>query len=137
MWQSGLIYGFIERDGVNAALVNQEPGTFLLRLSERHAGSFAIGYVIDDPDPEKRVRHYLIRPEDLFGGKKSLPEFLNECAQFSKFLQVSFDFNVGHPKYRIIEKESALEAYGVKRMNPEVPKNGYDNSLLGGGVQRN
>ena len=104
MWQSGYIYGFIEREGVNAALINQQPGTFLIRLSERHPGSFAIGYVIEDNDPDKRVRHYLVRNEDLFGGKKSLPEFLMECPQFSKFLVVSFEFN-GGAKHRIVGKK--------------------------------
>jgi len=136
MWQIGLIYGFIERDEVNAALVNQEPGTFLIRLSERNPGTFAIGYVIEDSNPEKRVRHYLIKPEDLFGGKKSLPEFLVECPQFSKFLQVQFDWNSSNPRYRIIDKDSALEPFGVKKIIQDAPKNGYDGSLIGGSSLR-
>lgn len=130
MWQSGLIYGFISREGVNAALVNQEPGTFLIRLSERHPGTFAVGYTIDEFDPEKRVRHYLIRPEDVYGARKTLPDFLMENPQFSKFL-VIHDFVSGSPKHRIVDKELVLEQYGAKHVTPDIPPNGYDNSLVG------
>jgi hypothetical protein len=45
----------------------------MIRFSERHPGTFAVGYVIDDNDPNTRVRHYLIRPEDVYGAKKTLP----------------------------------------------------------------
>lgn len=89
--------------------MNQEVGTFLIRFSERHPGTFAIGYVINESDPgernekinslEQRVRHYLIKPEDVHQ-KKTLPDFLMECAQFSKFLQVSYDLNTGNAKHR-------------------------------------
>jgi hypothetical protein len=54
-----LIYGFISREGVHAALVEQQVGTFLIRFSERHPGTFAVGYVINDSDPEKRFLEYL------------------------------------------------------------------------------
>lgn len=60
MWQSGLIYGFISRYQVDEALKNEEPGTFLIRFSERFPGLFAVGYKIDDPDPEKRYEYVII-----------------------------------------------------------------------------
>lgn len=115
---------------MTALLVNQEVGTFLIRFSERHPGTFAIGYVIDDSDPEKRVRHYLIRPEDVSPPKKLLPDFLMECPQFSRFLQVSYDLQTGTPKHRTIPKEIVLEPYGAKVPSPEQPVNGYDPSLV-------
>jgi hypothetical protein len=74
MWQAGLIYPFTGRDTITAALQNQDPGVFLVRLSERVAGSFTVAYTIDGAPPEQRVRHYLLRPEDVHS-KKSLPEF--------------------------------------------------------------
>lgn len=141
-------------------MVNQEPGTFLIRLSESNPGTFAVGYTIDDPEPEKRVRyvqhklfilmsrHYLIRPEDVYGAKKTLPDFLMENPQFSKFL-VIHDFGSGIPKHRIVDKviqvckpiptdlqELVLEPYGAKQSTtPGVPPNGYDKSLIGKAVK--
>jgi hypothetical protein len=130
MWQNGLIFGFFSREAVTAALVKQPVGVFLIRLSESTPGTFAIGYTIDETDPEKRVRHYLVKQEDVHA-TKSLPDFLIECSQFSKFLQVTYDVVSGNPKIRIVEKELALEAYGAKRTLPETSPNGYDPSLVG------
>lgn len=53
-----LIYGFLTRVDVNNALMGQEPGTFLLRFSERHSGQFGIAYVAMEP-PHK-IKHYLV-----------------------------------------------------------------------------
>ena len=47
-----------------------------------------VGYKVEDPDPSKAVRHYLIRPEDLAGTKKALPDFLAEQVAFTNVLQV-------------------------------------------------
>lgn len=44
LWKSGLIYGFIAKDAVHRALSNERPGSFLVRFSENHAGSFAVAY---------------------------------------------------------------------------------------------
>jgi hypothetical protein len=60
------------------------------------------------------VRHYLIRPEDVYGAKKTLPDFLMECDQFSKFLQVSYDLQGGSARHKIIDKTVVLEPYGAK-----------------------
>jgi hypothetical protein len=76
---------------------------------------FAVGYKIEDPDPTKCVRHYLIRytpmisalfhselffnvawhhlprrPDDTAGAKKTLPDFLAEQPAFVSVLQVRF-----------------------------------------------
>jgi hypothetical protein len=102
----------------------------MIRFSERHPGTFAVGYVIDEDNPDTRVRHYLIRPEDVYGAKKTLPDFLMESSQFNKFL-VIYDFVSGKPKHRIVEKELVLEQYGAKKPMPEKPVNGYDPSLFG------
>jgi hypothetical protein len=44
LWKSGLVYGFIAKDAVHRALSNERPGSFLVRFSENHAGSFAVAY---------------------------------------------------------------------------------------------
>lgn len=38
LWTTGILLGFINRQDVNNALYGHEPGTFLIRFSERHAG---------------------------------------------------------------------------------------------------
>jgi EF-hand fold domain/STATa Immunoglobulin-like domain len=133
MWQSGLIYPFTGRDQISAALQQQETGVFLVRLSERVAGSFIVAYTIDVEEhvPTERVRHYLLKPEDVHP-KKSLPEFLIECPQFMKLLQVSFDELSGAVRHRIVDKELVLEPFGTKkpRRAKAQDTHGYDVQLI-------
>jgi len=129
MWQHGLIYGYVPRDTVNAALVNQDVGTFLIRLSESNPGTFAIGYVIDETDPDKRVRHYLITKDDVWAPKKTLPDFLADSPQFQKFLQINYEIT-GLEKHRIVDKELVLETYNAKKQPTDQPASGYDHTLL-------
>eukprot|EP01117_Protostelium_nocturnum_P010857 TRINITY_DN3916_c0_g1_i3.p1 TRINITY_DN3916_c0_g1~~TRINITY_DN3916_c0_g1_i3.p1 ORF type:complete len:582 (+),score=189.80 TRINITY_DN3916_c0_g1_i3:195-1940(+) len=132
MWQQGLIYGYVPRESVTAALMNQQVGTFLIRMSESNPGAFAIGYVINESDPEKRVRHYLIKNEDVWGPKKTLPDFLMESNQFAHFLRISFDLGSGIEKHQIIGKDIVLEnQFGivVKKEN-NAPISGYDPNLM-------
>jgi len=84
-----LLYGFMGREDVNAALFNQEPGTFIIRFSERFAGQFAIAYIGNEA-PNK-IKHYLVQPNDTAAAKKTLPDFLDECRQFTKLLVLSYD----------------------------------------------
>lgn len=121
MWQSGLIYGFISRFQVDEALKNEEAGTFLIRFSERHAGLFAVGYKIDD----MHVRHYLVRPDDTAGAKKTLPDFLAECNQFNRILQLTIEPVTGEPRLRNFPKDVVLEPYYSKRDALQAT-NGYD-----------
>ncbi|KYQ91411.1 transcriptional repressor [Tieghemostelium lacteum] len=125
MWQSGLIYGFISRQSVEEALRNEEQGTFLIRFSERHAGHFAVGYRVDDPDPEKRIRHYLVKADDTAGAKKTLPDFLSECPLFNKILQLTIDVQTAEPRLRNFPKDVVLEPYYSKRETLPAT-NGYD-----------
>jgi len=129
MWQQGLIYGFIPRETVNSILLQCDIGTYLIRFSERHAGTFAVGYVIDEPNLDDRIRHYLIKPEDVFAGKKTLPEFLQESHMLLKALQIRFDQN-GTLTHRVMDKSLALEQYGAKRPGVQQPINGYDPKLV-------
>lgn len=149
---------------MDEALKNEEPGTFLIRFSERHAGLFAVGYKIDDnvcplyfttalfllfdprglyeenslqvrfmmlisllqsQDPEKRVRHYLVRPDDTAGAKKTLPDFLAECAQFNRILQLTIEPVSGEPRLRNFPKDVVLEPYYSKRESI-LTTDGYD-----------
>ncbi len=123
-----LIYGFLTREGVRQALVNEEVGTFLIRLSERHPGLFAVGYKTDDPDIASSVRHYLVRPEDTAGAKKTLPDFLATCPAFQFLLQVTAELEDGKPKLRKFSKDVALQPYYSKK-SPLTKAKGYDDEL--------
>eukprot|EP01117_Protostelium_nocturnum_P010997 TRINITY_DN3990_c0_g2_i1.p1 TRINITY_DN3990_c0_g2~~TRINITY_DN3990_c0_g2_i1.p1 ORF type:complete len:685 (-),score=202.19 TRINITY_DN3990_c0_g2_i1:40-1977(-) len=83
MWQNGLLYGFMGRDEVNAALHNQPQGAFVIRFSERHAGQFAIAYV---GDSSHKIKHYLVQPNDTSASRRTLPDFLDERREFTSLL---------------------------------------------------
>eukprot|EP01119_Soliformovum_irregulare_P020765 TRINITY_DN6781_c0_g1_i2.p1 TRINITY_DN6781_c0_g1~~TRINITY_DN6781_c0_g1_i2.p1 ORF type:complete len:242 (-),score=84.49 TRINITY_DN6781_c0_g1_i2:24-749(-) len=70
LYQAGLIYGFASREGVNKLLETENWGACVLRFSEKNPGSFAVGYVTST---EERIRHYLVKEEDI-SGKKTLGE---------------------------------------------------------------
>lgn len=128
LWQTGLIYGFLTREGVKAALIHEEVGTFLIRLSERHPGMFALGYKTDDPDIEKSVRHYLIQPEDTSGAKKTLPDFLAASPAFQFILAVTNELENGAPLVRKVPKDAAFQPYYSKK-NPLNKAKGYDDEI--------
>mmetsp|Transcript_19777 Transcript_19777/g.27602 ORF Transcript_19777/g.27602 Transcript_19777/m.27602 type:complete len:637 (+) Transcript_19777:181-2091(+) len=125
LWQTGMLYGFMGRDEVNAALKDQEPGTFILRFSERHAGQFAIAYIGHEHPP--RIKHYLVQPNDTAAAKKTLPDFLEEHRQFLYILILTIDAH-GRPTFIRVPKEQALEPYVGKKQQTAVPEDdsGYD-----------
>jgi hypothetical protein len=118
MWFTGLIYGFITKNACNEILKNEEPGTFLIRFSENYPGLFAVAYVEDDP--YERVKHYLVKPEDI-SSNKSLPDFLREKPQFMYINQL--DPTTG--ELRKFAKDVVLKDYYSKRTARHRPNNGY------------
>jgi len=128
LWLSGLLYGLVSRDDVHNALIDAEPGSFLIRLSERHPGSFAVAYRVDDVDPNNRVRHYLIKPDDTAGSKKTLPDFLADQPTFSKLLQVVITNFDQRPVLYTHQKDTVLDQYYSKR-NVVATVNGYDETI--------
>lgn len=122
LWQNGIIYGFMNRDDVNAALVNQESGTFIIRFSERNPGQFGIAYCsVEHP---VRIKHYLVQPNDCFAAKKTFPDFLSECPQFMYLLQLTSDAT-GRPTFTRLHKDIVLEPYAAKKHHPS-PLGGYE-----------
>jgi len=119
---------FLSREGVNQVLSNQHWGTFVIRFSEKNPGSFAVGYVTNT---EEKVRHYLIKPEDI-SGKKTIVDFLAESVQFLQILQVKYDAKTGTLHQRTIDKKMALEGYLPKKPKEKLPKekDGYDQKLV-------
>lgn len=80
--------GFIDKEQADALLLQERPGTFLLRFSSQAAGSFAIAYHA----PGGGVSHYLIKKTDV-NQARSLALFLSEKEFFQTLLQTipSFD----------------------------------------------
>eukprot|EP01103_Thecamoeba_quadrilineata_P018768 TRINITY_DN7347_c0_g1_i1.p1 TRINITY_DN7347_c0_g1~~TRINITY_DN7347_c0_g1_i1.p1 ORF type:complete len:613 (-),score=131.47 TRINITY_DN7347_c0_g1_i1:1110-2948(-) len=137
LWYSGIIQGFLSREEIYQALIHEEPGTFLVRFSERHAGLFAIAYRIDDLDPKSRVRHFLMRQD----AKKTLPDFLGEQPSFIYLLQLQQNNSARDDSsptqsensqsnygYRKVFKDSLLETYYSKK-TCLPPTNGYDDNI--------
>lgn len=132
MYQSGYVYGFVNREFVQELLQDQPKGTFIIRFSERHPGTIAICYVIDDPDPKNRVRHYLITSEDVYSAKKTLPDFLIEWNIFTAVIQVTREPN-GTIHHILVDKLEALDRYRIKKGGTSDKKSGgYDQELIGG-----
>lgn len=119
LWFQGLIYGIMTKHECNAYLGDQEEGTFMLRFSESYPGLFAVGYVSDDP--QERVKHYLVKPEDT-GSQKTLPDFLRETAQFKYLLQL----DVGSGNLSKYGKDAVLSPYYLKAKRlPTGTHSGY------------
>ena len=112
--QCRLIHGFISRQGVHEALRSHSNGTFIIRFSERQPGLLAVAYKVDDSSNDRSVRHYLIKPEDTAGAKKTLPDFLSEHQPFVYLLQVTYDSS-GVPIFKKFSKDYVLEPYYSKR----------------------
>jgi len=118
LWKSGLIYGFIAKDAVHRALSNERPGSFLVRFSENHVGSFAVAYKHID-----EVKHYLVKSDDISAPKRTLPDFLHECPQFVYVLRLTVDPD-GRPLLSSHRKDTVLDPFLSHR--PSVPAPGYD-----------
>jgi len=83
-----------------------------------------------------KIKHYLVQPNDTSGSKRTLPDFLNDCPQFTHVLQLNVGAlntttdwaSVGMPTYKKQSKDQALEPYYSKRGNqsPGFIANGYD-----------
>lgn len=124
LWTGGLLMGFADRQEVQSALHGREPGTFLIRFSERHAGQFAIAYVgFEIP---RGVKHYLVQPTDTASAKKTLPDFLSECHQFQKVLELT-----NSPQGRVLRVVPKDDAFGefYSKVDRVDPGPGYEQLL--------
>eukprot|EP01132_Coremiostelium_polycephalum_P005010 gene5010-6239_t len=122
LWQEGIIYGYMGRQEVNDALHNQDPGTFIIRFSERNPGQFGIAYIGLEMPP--RIKHYLVQPNDTAAAKKTFPDFLSEHSQFINILQWTKDPN-GNPRFLKSHKDIALGSFAPKKTQPP-PIGGYE-----------
>eukprot|EP01113_Clastostelium_recurvatum_P039101 TRINITY_DN5930_c0_g1_i3.p1 TRINITY_DN5930_c0_g1~~TRINITY_DN5930_c0_g1_i3.p1 ORF type:complete len:634 (-),score=194.11 TRINITY_DN5930_c0_g1_i3:203-2104(-) len=123
LWQNGIIYGYMGRDDVNAALNNQEPGTFIIRFSERNPGQFGIAYT--GTELPTRIKHYLVQANDTAAARRTFPDFLSDCGQFVYLLQLTHDPATGRPLFTKSHKDIALEPYAARKAS-QTPVGGYE-----------
>lgn len=138
LYLSGLLFGYIAKQEMEVALAGRPPGTFMIRFSERNAGSFSIAYVTQDtsgPSAAPMVRHYLVSAEDITQ-RKSLADFIGDSPALTHFLRLiprsGFSLVPSplglHVQYELAEKHQALQEYYAKR-DPVVHTSGYDRQL--------
>ena len=123
LWQNGILNAFITKEEVNEALKNLNSGAFIIRFSERHSGQFAIAYV--GADLPLRVKHYLVKPTDTASAKKTLPDFICECAQFSELLKFTVDPQTKNATYQKYPKADLLSPFITNR-DDQDPGEGYE-----------
>ena len=125
MWSQGYIMGFCTRENAEALLINERPGSFLLRFSSQAPGLFAIAYT----NPEgTAVKHYLMRKSDC-NANISLARFLLEKPFFDTLLQTVPSFST-QAQWQRVPKAKALERWADKGgagSEPAVP--GYQKTL--------
>jgi hypothetical protein len=122
LWNAGLLLGFVSRQDVNNALHGRDPGTFLIRFSERHAGQFAVAYV--GYEMPRKVKHYLVQPTDTASAKKTLPDFLAECHQFQKCIELK-QSEGGGAALQEVPKDDAFASF-LSKVDRIDPGAGYD-----------
>jgi hypothetical protein len=71
----------------------------------------------------QEVKHYLVKPDDIAGPKKTLPDFLQECPQFVYVLRLTADPD-GRPVLTSHRKDAVLDPFLSHR--PSVSAPGYD-----------
>eukprot|EP01114_Cavostelium_apophysatum_P017110 TRINITY_DN5006_c0_g1_i1.p1 TRINITY_DN5006_c0_g1~~TRINITY_DN5006_c0_g1_i1.p1 ORF type:complete len:657 (-),score=188.01 TRINITY_DN5006_c0_g1_i1:30-2000(-) len=118
LWFNGLIYGLVTKKDCHRILKNEQPGAFLIRFSDSVAGSFAVAYTDDSAE---KVKHYLIKPEDI-GANKTLPAFLREKHHFKNLVH----FNYAKMKIFRTDKRSAFKEFFAQ----PVKKKGHNNADL-------
>ena len=90
----------------------------MIRFSESYAGLFGVAFVSDDPND--KVKHYLVKPEDT-GANKTLPDFIRHKHQFKALLQIDPSTRA----LRKIPKDVIFAEYYSKQKKIESKDNGY------------
>lgn len=124
LWMQGLIYGFMSKEDSVRLLSREEPGSFILRFSERRAGQFAVAFVKLNYDTGAReVMHYLIKPDDTSGLAKPLADFIRLKDNFKYLLQRHTEFSptTGLIKARFEKNQILRDYYSSSNNFASVP----------------
>lgn len=129
------------REEVDLALVDEPPGTFVLRFSERHPGQIGIAYVGSQVN---EIKHYLVQPTgikwilfffllfiqvtillDTAAAKVTLPDFLRDKPQFAYMLEFTL-LPEGTPQFRRLPKDQVLGEKYSHKLRGDTSGSGYD-----------
>lgn len=125
LWVNGYISGFIPRNEAEMILKDSQPGTFLIRLSERMNGAFTIAYTTLNYQQIK-VSHYMISSDDVFGAKKTLPDFLGGESGLTHMVVLNLSTNL----YETRPKDDVLGEFYSKRNTVDHDTEGYDRKII-------
>jgi len=121
LWQTGLIYGFMDRTDINNALLSfaNQTGAFIIRFSENYPGKLAIGFICD----EGNIKHHLV--EDL--KSSSFSDWLSGRPEFEHVLQcIGFSEEGKKPIFKKIQKNLAFSPFLAQNQIRGDIKPGYD-----------
>lgn len=119
MWQSGIIYGFMSREASELLLKGQPVGTFIIRFAESPPGRFDIVFV-----GYEKIKHYLVKDEDIRGAKKTFPDFILESPPLLNLLRLTSHPVTEMPVFTSMPKGVILHPY-LSPHKPETPLEGY------------
>lgn len=117
LWCQGYVTGFVSKKAAETLLSNCTPGAFLLRFSERAAGTFAVAYVkVGRATGQPCVKHYLLRAGDVAPPQRTLADFLGAQSYF-QWLLVTLPAAgpTDTARWKLVRKDEAFgEFYGVR-----------------------
>jgi len=124
MWTHGLIYGFITRAETERMLALMQPGSFIIRFSERNAGQLVVVY----KNGNEEVRHCLVTEEEE---KKSstLANYLRDMGEdLWCVIQIVWDKKTGQTALVPRHKDEVVAPYYDKQRPTSHPF-GYDTEI--------
>ena len=76
-----------------------------------------------------KVHHYLVQDDDTFAAKKTLPDFLHECRDFTILLQICYDIQQQRRILRRCEKDAVLREYYKPTNSVVTDGTGYRSAI--------
>lgn len=86
-----------------------------------------MSYLAADKNGNTQVKHYLIKPDDIHGAKKTLPDFLRDYRDFLCILQLLTEKGTENRILQRCIKDTVLADYYSKLQ--KTPKNGYEEDI--------
>jgi hypothetical protein len=73
------------------------------------------------------VKHYLVKPDDISGAKKSIADFIRSRAEFQYILQFCQEYEPnGMPKFKACSKDVAFKQFYSPIVETSSDTQGYD-----------
>lgn len=132
MWTRGIVAGFLDRATSEMLLTPEQPGTFVIRVSEETPPDGFQGLVISyrtaNTGGGATVNHYLAKDNDVNAKSKSIADFVQEHQFLTTILEKHIDPITQERTILRSNKDTALEAYYNNRLATHCPQ-GYVNYI--------